>query len=175
MDKDNFLNLKIGDIVLCEDEYSRELNAHFLQITHIERDKEYSTETNPEGVVCYGDDLQDWGDDYITRVTEENFCGKMNNVLEKLSLDDFSYSQITVLSDLADNYGEEVALAVADCQIESNMMQMVGESIGKKYTTLEDIEDYISNFSNGKISSIYEACESQEDYDKLYNYLEEGE
>lgn len=42
-------------------------------------DVEYVTDSNPEGIVCYGEDLthDEYGDDYITIVTEANLIGKL--------------------------------------------------------------------------------------------------
>jgi hypothetical protein len=70
-----FKDIKVGDIVIAFDEYSHDYNAHYIKITSVEYDKEYITETNSKGMLCYGDDIEeeDWGDDYITLVHEGNF------------------------------------------------------------------------------------------------------
>lgn len=74
--KKNFLDISVGDIVIVYDEYSHDYEAHILQVDSVEYDKEYTTETNPRGMICYGTDLEEeeWGDDYIRQVTEGNFC-----------------------------------------------------------------------------------------------------
>ena len=71
----NFLDIKIGDVVIVCDEYSRDYSEHIIKVDSIEYDKEYITETNPDGMICYGTDLEEeaWGDDYVTVVTEGNF------------------------------------------------------------------------------------------------------
>lgn len=70
-----FKDIKVGDIVIAYDEYSHDYNEHTIQIDSIEYDKEYATENNPNGMICYGTDLEEeeWGDDYITFVHEGNF------------------------------------------------------------------------------------------------------
>lgn len=73
----DFLNVKVGDIVICYDEYGHDYVEHTLKITSVEFDDEYKTDTNPDGKVCYGDELdkEAFGDDYLTVVTESNFTG----------------------------------------------------------------------------------------------------
>ena len=70
-----FKDIKVGDIVIAYDEYSHDYNEHTIQIDSIEYDKENVTEDNPDGMICYGTDLEEeeWGDDYITVVTIGNF------------------------------------------------------------------------------------------------------
>ena len=69
-----FKDIKVGDIVVVYDEYSHDYNEHILKVNSIEYEKEYVTEYNPNGMICYGIDLEEeWGDDYITVVTESNF------------------------------------------------------------------------------------------------------
>ena len=72
----NFLNLKVGDIVVAYDDYSsHDYNEHIIKIDSVERDKENATPTNPDGITYYGTDFEEekWGDDYLTVVTEGNF------------------------------------------------------------------------------------------------------
>lgn len=77
----DFLDIKVGDDVIAYDEYNHDYEEHHIKVENIEYDKENTTETNPEGMVCYGKDLSFWneeqqdydGDEYITRVTESNF------------------------------------------------------------------------------------------------------
>ena len=71
-----FLDIKVGDTVIVFDEYSHDYAEHILEVTSIEYDNEWATETNPKGMHCYGKDLEEeeWGDDYITQVHEGNFC-----------------------------------------------------------------------------------------------------
>lgn len=75
MKKEIFLDIHIGDKVIAFDEYSHDYAEHILRIDNIENDEEYITDTNPNGVVFYGTDLEEeeWGDDYITFVHEGNF------------------------------------------------------------------------------------------------------
>lgn len=71
-----FLDIKVGDEVIVYDENtSHDYLEHILKITSIEYEKDYVTETNPKGMHCYGDDLEEgeWGDDYLTHVNEVNF------------------------------------------------------------------------------------------------------
>jgi hypothetical protein len=74
--KKNFLDIEVGDKVIVCDEYSHDYEEHTLQVDSIEYDAEWATEANPKGMHCYGTDLEEeeWGDDYITQVTEGNFC-----------------------------------------------------------------------------------------------------
>lgn len=71
-----FVDIKVGDSVICYDEYGHDYVEHELIITSVEYDKEYATTSNPDGMVCYGDDVdeKEFGDDYLTVVTESNFC-----------------------------------------------------------------------------------------------------
>ena len=50
-------NVKVGDYVICFDEYLHDYEEHELIIHHIESDPEYATNTNPLGIVCFGKDL----------------------------------------------------------------------------------------------------------------------
>lgn len=69
-----FKDIKVGDIVIVYDEYSHDYNEHIIEVESIEYDKENVTEDNPDGMVCYGTDLEEeWGDDYTTVVTVRNF------------------------------------------------------------------------------------------------------
>lgn len=70
-----FKDIKVGDIVIVYDEYSHDYNEHVIEVESIEYDKENVTEDNPDGMICYGTDLEEeeWGDDYITVVTVGNF------------------------------------------------------------------------------------------------------
>lgn len=85
-DRKLFTDIAIGDIVVVFDEYSHDYVEHKIKVESIEFDKEYITEGNPNGMVCYGTDLdeEEFGDDAITVVTIANFCyaesgEKMNN------------------------------------------------------------------------------------------------
>lgn len=65
----NIENVKIGDHVICYDEYSHDYVEHELVVNCIEHDDE-------EGIVLYGTDLtfkEDECDDYMTRVNKGNF------------------------------------------------------------------------------------------------------
>ena len=77
----DFLDIKVGDIVVVYDEYNHDYNEHYIEVESVEYDDCNATETNPKGMTCYGKDLNWWndrlqdydGDDYITNVTETNF------------------------------------------------------------------------------------------------------
>lgn len=78
----NFLDLKVGDKVVCLDEYSGGTSYHELVINEIEDDSEYATETNPTGRRYFGTDQAyldengnfDEGDnEYLTIVDEGNY------------------------------------------------------------------------------------------------------
>ncbi len=75
--RNEFFDLKVGDVALAYDEYSRDGDIHHVKITNIEYDKANVCEENPEGMTCYGEDLEkeEWGDDYVTVVTPSNFAG----------------------------------------------------------------------------------------------------
>lgn len=72
-----FTDIKVGDVVIVCDEYSHDYLEHRIEVESVECDKEYITETNPKGLHYFGKDLdeEEWGDDYITHITENNFCG----------------------------------------------------------------------------------------------------
>lgn len=81
MDK-HFLDLEVGDKVICVDEYCGGTSYHTLVIDFFEDEEEYATESNPLGRRFWGTD-QDYinedgefeeGDyEYLTIVTEGNF------------------------------------------------------------------------------------------------------
>ena len=74
--KKNFKDIKVGDIVIVYDENSsHDYLEHIIKVTSIEYDEDFKTKTNPVGMHCYGDDLEEeeWGDDYLTHVNEANF------------------------------------------------------------------------------------------------------
>ena len=73
--KNNFLDIKVGDKVVVYDEYSHDYVEHILKVNCIEYHKDWITETNPKGMLCFGTDFQEdeYGDDYITQVHEGNF------------------------------------------------------------------------------------------------------
>lgn len=65
---------KVGEKVICYDEYLHDYVEHTMLVRTIEKDPEMKTETNPEGVVLYGIDLSDDNDEsMICRVSEENY------------------------------------------------------------------------------------------------------
>ena len=78
----DFLDLKVGDRVLCLDEYSGGTSYHELIIDSIEDDPDYATESNPLGRRYFGTD-QDYLDEngefyagdneYLTVVDEATF------------------------------------------------------------------------------------------------------
>ena len=73
-----FVDIKVGDNVIAYDEYSHDYIEHTIKITSIEYDDECVTETNPKGMVCYGDDLSDDNDEtMICTVYESNYLGKV--------------------------------------------------------------------------------------------------
>lgn len=71
----NFFDVQVGDIIAAYDDYSRDLDLHFLKIESIEEDQDFVTKTNPKGRVLRGTDLEEegWGDDYITVAYEHTF------------------------------------------------------------------------------------------------------
>ena len=77
----DFINIKIGDRVIVFDEYSHDYTQHIILIESKEKDADFITKTNPEGIHFFGRDLDYWneeeddyeGDDYITNVDEGNF------------------------------------------------------------------------------------------------------
>lgn len=69
------MDVNVGDVIICYDEYNHDYVEHKLKVTSIEENGEYVTETNPKGRVLYGDDLT-YGDDdelMICTVFESNF------------------------------------------------------------------------------------------------------
>lgn len=80
--KSSFFDLKVGDVILAYDEYSRDGDVHRVKITSVEYDDANVCEENPKGMTCYGDDLdeEEWGDDYVTVVTHSNFIEKIRVV-----------------------------------------------------------------------------------------------
>ena len=70
-----FRDIKIGDVIIVDDEYSRSYGEHIVRVDSIEYDKENIAENNPDGMTCYVTDLEEneWGDDYVAVVTERNF------------------------------------------------------------------------------------------------------
>ena len=68
-----FLDILIGDVVVVCDEYSHDYEEHYFKVTSIEYEEEFINEDNPEGMRCYGEDLDCDTDDYIGVVTEGNF------------------------------------------------------------------------------------------------------
>lgn len=70
-----FLEVNVGDIVVCYDEYTHDYIEHEIKVEQIEEDEEYATETNPKGRILYGEDLT-YGDDFeleLGTVYESNF------------------------------------------------------------------------------------------------------
>lgn len=65
---------KVGEKVICYDEYLHDYVEHTMLVRTIEKDPEMKTETNPEGVVLYGIDLSDDNDEsMICTVSEGNY------------------------------------------------------------------------------------------------------
>lgn len=73
--KKTFKDIKVGDTVTIYNEYLYDYIGHRMKVTSVEYDDEYKTETNPNGVHAYGDDLDYEEDDeeYLTHIYEENF------------------------------------------------------------------------------------------------------
>lgn len=78
----NFFDLKVGDRVICLDEYSGGTNYHELIIDSIEDDEAYATESNPSGRRYFGTDqdyindngeFEEGDNEYLTIVTEGNY------------------------------------------------------------------------------------------------------
>lgn len=87
-----------------------------------------------------------------------------------INVDDFSDVQLSVLHHIGTTYGKDVMHDVEDCQVESNLMELLGEVIGKKLATKDEVTNFIRNNIRG-CNCFYECCETQEAYDTLYNYL----
>ena len=70
-----FKDIEVGDEVVVYDEYSHDYIEHIIKVNSIEYYNEFITKDNPKGMICYGTDLKEkeWGDNYITVVTESNF------------------------------------------------------------------------------------------------------
>lgn len=65
---------KVGEKVICYDEYLHDYVEHTMLVRTIEKDPEMKTETNPEGVVLYGIDLSDADEEsMICTVSEGNY------------------------------------------------------------------------------------------------------
>ena len=90
----NFLDIQVGDIVIVFDEYAHDYEEHRLKVDSIEYHPDWITETNPNGMHCYGTDLEkeEWGDDYITQVHEGNFYRFESTVDRKAREYDWLYS-----------------------------------------------------------------------------------
>lgn len=78
----HFLDLKVGDRVVCLDEYSGGASYHELVIDSVEDDDEYATESNPSGRRYFGTDqdyldengkFEEGDNEYLAVVTEGNF------------------------------------------------------------------------------------------------------
>lgn len=77
-------DVKVGDIVICYDEYGHDYVEHEFRVDSIEHEPAYATEEDPTGTILYGTDLGyvdengefDEGDDeYIGSVHAGNFVG----------------------------------------------------------------------------------------------------
>lgn len=65
---------KVGEKVICYDEYLHDYVEHTMLVRTIEKDPEMKTETNPEGVILYGIDLSDADEEsMICTVSEGNY------------------------------------------------------------------------------------------------------
>ena len=79
MRKPTIHDVKVGDIVICHDEYSHDYEEHEFRVTSIEKDPEYATEGDSEGIRLYGEDLSSMedgeyiGDEYIGNIHIGNF------------------------------------------------------------------------------------------------------
>ena len=75
----DFFDIKVGDVVIVYDNYAE----HRLLVEAVEHDDDFVTETNPDGMHCYGRDLEYWNDelqdyeddDYVTHIWVDNFIG----------------------------------------------------------------------------------------------------
>ncbi len=75
MSDKNFLNLEVGDVVNAYDVYNHDYPDYKIKISSVEKDEDFVTETNPEGIHYYGECLNPVSDEYITNVDEGNFGG----------------------------------------------------------------------------------------------------
>ena len=71
--KNEFFDLREGDVVIVADEYGHDYVEHRVYINEVECDEDAADEDNPEGMICHGTDLDEekWGDDYMLVVVED--------------------------------------------------------------------------------------------------------
>lgn len=98
----HFLDLKVGDRVLCLDEYSGGTSYHELIIDSMEDDPDYATESNPLGRRYFGTDQDyldengefDAGDnEYLTVVDEATFVNVIEQGNENIKKYNLYYNQ----------------------------------------------------------------------------------
>ena len=102
----NFLNLQIGDVVVAANIYSHDYTHYTIKITSIEYDEDFITETNPQGMHCYGECLDDVSnfDDYITNVDEANYSHFCYHSKETNCIGEFSYTEDSSFSAYKSGY-----------------------------------------------------------------------
>lgn len=60
-----FKDICVGDIVVCDNTPDHDYETYIMKITSVERDEEWITEDNPEGIVAYGEGYTEEENDYI--------------------------------------------------------------------------------------------------------------
>ena len=168
-----FNDIKIGDIVIAYDEYSHDYNEHTIQINSVEYDKEYVTESNPDGMICYGTNLEkeEWGDDYITFVHEGNFVCITDCIFEHEDLNVITKDMIKIgfekgIISIENEFAGCISLC---CKIGDNAFYFVGME-DENLTTTEYWKSYTLDMTIDMIYEILKDVKSAED-----SGLDEGE
>ena len=94
----NYLNLKVGDKVLCLDEYSGGASYHILKINSVDDDAAYATETNPMGRRYFGTDqgylnkngaFEEGDYEYLSVVDEGTFVCVVDDITDVTKKNNF--------------------------------------------------------------------------------------
>ena len=140
-------DVKVGDIVLCYDEYSRDADIHEFKVQSIENDAE-------EGIILYGKDLtfpEVECEDYVGRVTANAFI-KIKE--EKQTYATTSNQNLNVPM-------TETQWDIVDfIAFESETSIIYPFKIKFDDLTMENINEIIKNCTDVEdTDAIYEACE----------------
>ena len=79
MRKRELKDVKVGDIFICDNSPDHDYETYILVIESVEKEEEFITEINPEGILAYGKGYTKEEDEYIDsagytfRCSEENF------------------------------------------------------------------------------------------------------
>ena len=147
--KNEFFDLKEGDVVIVADEYSHDYVEHRVFIREIECDEDAADEDNPEGMICHGTDLdeEEWGDDYITVVTPGNFIRK--SALKVVELEN---GMLVIVEDVTEeNYYKNPRITYLD-DVEDDCWELFkkyAEMVGARFPKDED-GDYGPDFNIAK-------------------------